>query len=255
MKLISRSFLLLIFFVPLLMAQEVFICDSYTEDGNPIGPTNRFEIKPYGTAKYILIKNKKIINDKILYLFIDKIIDGKITPFDSETISLEKENTWAVTSYEFKEPGIYELYFLNSKQKRLANIKAEVYFSKENASKAFSATKSYVGEVQFTFCELVINGKPINTFNNLRLSKSGQVFVYLNNFMPFNIEEIKVQIWKKSIENSNYENLIDEKRYKLLPEWNDTYFRYTFKSAGEYKIDVFDKADKFIASNIITVTN
>lgn len=255
MKLINLSILFLIIFFSSAYAQEVFVCDSYTEDGTPVGPNNRFEIKPYGTAKYILLKSEKKFNDNLLYLFIDKIVDGKLTPFDSKTITIEKDDFWAVTSYEFKEPGIYDLYFLNSKQNKLADIKVEVYFSEEFASKSFSPTKSYIGDTQITFCELVINEKPINPLNSLSLSRSGgQVFVYLNNYMPFNIDVIKVQIWKQSNDNSNYENLVDEKKYKLLPEWNDTFFKYIFKSTGEYKIDVLDEKNNFIASNIITVT-
>ncbi len=254
MKYIRVTILFMLLFVTVNYAQEVFVCDSYTEDGTPVGPNNRFEIKPYGTAKYILIKNEKKFDDNLLYLFIDKIVEGKLIPFDSKTITLEKDDSWAVTSYEFKEPGIYDLYFLNSKQNKLASIKVEVYFSEEFASRSFTPTKSYIGDTQITFCELVINEKPINPLNTLSLSQSGgQVFVYLNNYMPFNIEIIKVQIWKLSNDNSNYENLVDEKKYKLLPEWKDTFFKYIFKSTGEYKIDVLDENDDFIASNIITV--
>lgn len=237
-----------------LYAQEVFVCDSYTEDGVPVGTSNRFEIKPYGTAKYILLNNEKQFDDNLLYLFIDKIVDGELTPFNSKTLTIKKNDTWAVTSYEFNEPGIYDLYFLSSKQIRLADIKVEVFFSEEFASKAFTPTKSYVGETQMTFCELVINEKPVNPLNTISLSQSeGQVFVYLNNYLPFNIKIIKVQVWKQVNGEGNYENLVDEKQYQLQPEWKDAFFKYVFKSTGEYKIDVYDENEKFITSNIIAV--
>jgi hypothetical protein len=237
-----RCFIFLILLSNVLIAQELFVCESYTEDGTPVGPLNSLEIKPYGTAIYVLLNNEKAIQDPILYLFIDKLVGGKFTPFESKTLSVKKTDTWAVTSFEFKDPGIYELYFLNSSQSRLATGKLEVYFAQDDR--------------KFTFCELVINGKPKNPFTSLSLSRSeGQAFIYLNNQVPFGIEKIKVQVWKRSNKNSNYEELVDSKKFKILPEWSDTFFKYNFVNIGEYKIDIFDINDNFISSNIITVTN
>jgi hypothetical protein len=202
------------------------------------------------------LNNEKEIKDPILYFFVDKLNGGKFTPYDSKTLSVKKTDTWTVTNYEFKEIGIYELYFLNSSQSRLATSKLEVYFSQENKKLFFPPTQNVIGGVQFTFCELVINGKPKNPITSLSLSSSGgQAFIYLDNHVPFGLERIKVQIWKRSNQKSNYEELIDSKKYKILPEWSDTFFKYNFTNIGEYKIDIFDKNDNFISSNIITVTN
>jgi hypothetical protein len=251
-----RCFLFLILLSNILIAQELYVCESYTEDGTPVGPLISLEIKPYGTAIYVLLNNGKAIQDPILYLFIDKLVGGKFTPFESKTLSVKKTDTWAVTSFEFKDPGIYELYFLNSSQSRLATGKLEVYFAQDDRKFTFYPKQNSVGGVQFTFCELVINGKPKNPFTSLSLSRSeGQAFIYLKNQVPFGIEKIKVQVWRRSNKNSNYEELVDSKKFKILPEWSDTFFKYNFVNIGEYKIDIFDINDNFISSNIITVTN
>ena len=116
--------------------------------------------------------------------------------------------------------------------------------------------KYSIGDCQFTFCEMVINGKPINAFNILSLARTeGQAFFFLDNHVPFGIEKIKIQIWKRSNEDSSYEQLVDSRKYKILPEWKDTFIKYVFTNLGEYKVDVFDFEDNFIASNVLTVTN
>ncbi len=257
MKIILKV-LLIVFVSYNIFAQELYFCESYTEDGVPVGPLNSLEIKPYGTAIYVLIENSKEFNDPILYLFIDKYIDGKLSAFDSKTINIEKNDTWAVTSFEFKEEGTYEAYFLNSSHTRLASSKIEVHFSKDFSSNPNSS--SYIshssGDCEFTFCEMVINGKPINAFNILSLAHTdGQAFFFLNNHVPFGIEKITIQVWKRSEQDNNYEKLIDSKKYKILPEWNNAYIKYIFTSPGKYKIDIFDIDNNFISSNSLEVTN
>jgi len=255
---IKKTFPLLILFLisfSLQFAQELYLCESYTENGTPVGPINRLEIKPYGTAIYVLLDNGNEFNDPLLYLFVDKFVDGKFTPFDSKSLEVKGNDTWAVTSYEFKEQGIYEVYFLNSSQSRLATNKIEVLFEGEYLGDNFaSSSYSNIGS-QFIFCEMVINGKPTNPFTSLSLSKSdGQTFIYLNNYVPFGHDTISVQYWKRSSTDSSYEELIDSKIYKILPEWSDTFFKYNFNSIGDYKIDIFDTKNNLIASNIIIIS-
>lgn len=237
------------------IAQELYVCESYTENGTPVGPLNKLDIKPYGTAVYILLDNNKEFKDTFLYLFIDKLIDGKFTPFDSKTLNVKKDAKWAVTSFEFKEEGNYELYFLNSSQNRLATNKIEVHFSEEFKDHIISPSSYSFENDNFTFCELVINGKPINPFNKLSLTHSaGQAYIYINNHVPLGVERIIVNVWKRSKTDKNYEELVDTKKYKILPEWNDTFFKYIFSSIGDFKIDVFDPNENLISSNILTVT-
>lgn len=253
---ICKVFLFLLLVTSTVLTQNLYICESYTEDGSPIGPVNRLEIKPYGTAIYVLLENEKELNDPILYLFVDKLVDGKFSPFDSKTLNVKNEDTWAVTSFEFKEQGIYEVYFLNSSQSRLASNKIEVFFSDEYLIDSNPIVTRSFGECQFIFCELVIDGKPTNLLNSVSLSISGgKVFIYLNNYVPFGIENIKIQVWDRSKTNNNYEKLVNSKKFKILPEWSDTFFRYKFNKIGEYRIDIFDNSDNFISSNIITVIN
>ncbi|PID58400.1 MAG: hypothetical protein CR986_07785 [Ignavibacteriae bacterium] len=257
-----KFIIILLLFVKLTLAQELYVCESYSEDGKPVGVSNNIKIKPYGSAFYILLDNEKPLKDKSLFLFIDKFYDGKFKPFESKKLEVEKEDTWAVTSFEFKDPGVYEIYFLNSSQKRLTTQKLEVDFEEEYKSMRTKKTNN-LGNVSFTgtnksfiFCELVINNKPKNPLSILSLTQSeGKVFVYLNNNSPFGIEKIKVKFWKIDDNDENKEKLIDTKKYKIMPEWSDLFFSYDFDNIGTYRIEIYDYNNNFISANTLEVSN
>ena len=238
------------------IGQELYVCESYTEDGTPVGPISNLSIKPYGTGIYLLVDNEAAFNDPTLYIFVDKLSDNAYKPYDSKMINVNPDDSWAVTSFEFSEVGTYEIYVLNSSETKLATTKLKTRFADQFSNNEFGGLGSFSNDIDFTFCELVINGKPVNQFNSISLSNfGGQVFIYINNRIPFNIDKIIVQVWKRSAENSNYEELVDTRKYRILPEWKDTFFKYIFTQTGEFKVDVFDENNNFIASNVILITN
>ena len=57
MKFFVHFFILFFTFIITSYSQEIYFCESYTENGVPIGPTNKLEIKPWGTAIYTLLDN------------------------------------------------------------------------------------------------------------------------------------------------------------------------------------------------------
>ncbi len=251
-----KIFLFLIFISNIIFAQEMYVCESYTEDGQPIGATNSLEIKPYGKAVYVLFQNKSNFNFNTLYLFVDKLSDGQFTPYDSKTLNVKKNKNWAVTNYEFHNSGIYELYFLNSAQQKLTVQKLEVRLIGENGIERITPTfSSGTGHSQFIFCDMIINDKPINQFTQLSISaKDGEGYAYINNYAPIGTDTINVKIWKRQ-PSSSFDALISSKKYTIKPQWTDTFFKVKFDKPGDYKIDVFDKFDNLIASNVLAVIN
>ena len=189
------STIIILFISSIFYAQDVYVCESYSESGPPIGVMNKFEIQPYGKAVYILIDNEKSFDDPLLYMFVDKLADNKFIPFDSKTITVDETNTWAVSNFEFSEPGIYEIYFLNSSQNRLASIQIETYYADEFNNPIVSPSYSYDGDCELLFCELVINGKPVNQFSTISLSNfGGQVFIYLNNRSSLHLVSVHMNL-------------------------------------------------------------
>ncbi len=255
---ISFNFIVVFFFiVSLTYSQEIYFCESYTENGTPVGPTNKLEIKPWGTATYVLLdNNKKPLNDKLLYVFVDKKTDDKFVPFQSKTISTKKENTWAVTNFEFKEPGKYNIYFLNSRQKKIASNILKVVFAKGYITGTTPQAPVYEGDCELIFCEMIINEKPVNPFVTLSLSRSGgRGIIFLNNSSPFNTDQLILKVWKKNGDDNGYNEFVETKKYKILPEWTDTFIKYQFNNVGQFKFGIYNKSNMLLSSATIVITN
>lgn len=248
---IFLKILIAIIILPIIgFSQNMYICEKYTENGSPIGIINKLETKSYGKSVNILIDNEKSFNSHVLYLFIDKLNDGKYVPFDSKILNLDKDKFWAVENYVFVEAGTYEIYFLNSSEKKIASLKLEVI------SEIESILAKDLGSSQFVFCDMIVNDRPMNPISQLSLSeRGGEVYAFINNYSPFNSDRIIVKIWKRKEGSSEYQELISTKKFKVTPRWTITFFKLNFSEIGEYKIDVNEKNSKLIMSKILTVTN
>ncbi|MCP5063093.1 MAG: hypothetical protein GY936_11610 [Ignavibacteriae bacterium] len=255
-KYFALSLFLLVSFTSV-YSQEIFFCESYMEDGTPVGPTNQLSIKPWGTAIYILLDNNKTpFNELLLNVFVDKKNGDKYSPFESKTIEVDAKGTWAVTNFEFNEVGTYQIYFLNASQKIIAVNILKVNFAEGVLVSSNPHTTVSDGSVEMLFCQMVINDKPINSFDNLSISRTGgRAIIYLNNYSPFETEILTMQVWRKNIEESDFGEFVAKKRYQLLPEWNETFIKYRFDQSGEYKFDIFNREETLISSNTIVVTN
>ncbi len=237
-------------------AQEIYFANSYTESGEPVDATLDFKIKPWGSQIYILFKNDgKPIGDPLLYLFVDKLRGEEYKPFDSRVLNIDKNATWAVYNYEFKDPGEYEVYFMNSNQTRLATAKLKVELE-DRYVEGFSVQSSrYYEGAKLVFCEAVVNGKPLNVLQSVSIKKSGgSVWVYLNNFDALNTDTLFVQLWKDDNGDGDFEKFVQSKKYKIDPAWSDTFFKYVFNKPGIYDIKIFDSNEIMIASKNIRIT-
>lgn len=234
----------------IIVSQNVYVCEKYTENGIPINPINKLEAKSYGKSANILIDNKKSFESNILYLFIDKLNDGKYIPFDSKILKIEKNQTWAAREYVFIEAGTYEIYFLNSNEKRIASTKLEVI------SEIESIMSKDLGNSQFVFCDMIVNDRPMNPISQLSLSAQGNdIYAFINNYSAFNSDRITVKTYKRSENSDEYKVLISTKKFKVTPRWSITFFKLSFSEPGDYKIDVNEKNNKLIVSKIFTVIN
>ncbi len=247
--------IIILIFVSNIYAQEIFFANSYTESGEPVDATLDLKIKPWGTQVYILFRNDgKPIGDPLLYLFVDKLRGEEYKPFDSRVLNIDKDATWAVYNYEFKDPGKYEVYFMNSKQHRLATAKLNVELE-DKYVEAFSVQSSrYYEGAKLEFCEAVVNRKPVNVLRTASIKKlNGTVYVYLNNFDALNVDTLFVQVWKDEDGDNEFEKFIETKKYKINPEWSDTFFKYVFTKAGLYQIKIFEKNEILIAAKHIKI--
>lgn len=254
MKKVFAIILFTILFVSNNNAQEVYFCKTHTPNGKPVDAQIEWTIKPWGETLDILFDNEgKTIKGNHVYLYIDREVNGKYEPFDSKVIEIKKGATWVAQVFKFVELGKYKVYFLNSKQEILCSeyltLKLEESFS--TTSKKISSL--FYDRIRLIFCQRVIAGKIINEKSYVSMSKDeGQIFVYLIGQTPFNTKRLHVDIWKEK-ENSYEEQFIESKKFRMKPEWADVFFRYKFKTPGNYKISIYNGDEVLIKSGFIKV--
>ena len=102
-----------IIFCTSVLAQQVYFSQSYSDNGEPIGASNKWQINPKGGYVYILYDNEKgDLARGTYYLMVDKKSDDMFEAFDSKSIKLNEEKDWLVYNYIFKEAGTYKVYFM-----------------------------------------------------------------------------------------------------------------------------------------------
>jgi hypothetical protein len=237
--------------------QDLYLCKSYTEQGKPVEVYNRLEIKPWGTAIYILVDNNgRAFNESVLYIFIDKLRDDKYQPYESRVINIENDNSWAVTGFEFKDPGEYDIYCLEGRKKKLVSKKINVILSSDFSTSAIPTSYRYYENCKFSFCEAIIEGKPVNVFRTLKIKSSNDFFyVYLNNDKPLKTDKIIVQIWRMKPEEEDYNEFIATKYFKIDFTWPDVFFKYSLADPGDYRFDIYNENEVLIAKNFIKITH
>ena len=236
-------------------AQKIYFCRGVTNDGAPLNIVHSFEIDPAGNYLYVVLNNdERPLKSDMLYLFVDKFVGTVYEPFDSKVIKIDSGATWASFNYKFAEPGDYKIYFINIKQKKIAESTITVKLKEEYVQERSAVTSSYYDYCQFVFCEIVLGGKPVRIKSRAYTKKNeGLMYAYINNGAPLNTNVIIVDIWKRGENSFDYDEFVETKKFKVDPEWTDTYFKYQFKKPGAYKFTVYNQNEVIMCKNYITV--
>ncbi|MBU0475411.1 MAG: hypothetical protein KKF62_14780 [Bacteroidetes bacterium] len=257
MNKILQIIIFLLLFISLNNAQTVYVSDSVTEKNEPINAKNEWEIEPWGKTLHVILDTEsKPIEGSIIYLLIDKFSDGKYQPFNSKSINFQNNERRIKCDYKFLETGKYKLYFIDISQRQIASIIVTIT---EKLKRELNTVKrsNYYDNVKLVFCEKVlVGGTPIGITRRASLSENnGEIFIQITNSSPLKTGVILVDFWRKEHRSFEYDEYIESKKYKVKVNWNDTYFRYKFPKAGEYKIIIYNQAEVLIATGFINVTN
>ncbi len=253
-----KKILLIAFFFlsTIITAQTVSFAVSHTDNGQPIDAQMDWQIKNQTISLYIILNNDSRIPAPLVYLFIDKRDnDGSYYPFDSKVIKVDGSKDWIAFNYRFIEPGKYHAYFQSASQKRIADGNV-VILKKSYTNNPFVKGKTqYYEDFKLKFCEVVIAGKPMNISNVfIQRRKGREVFLYMDSTHPLNTEKIMVSIFTKKEYDFGYEEFVDSKKYKVNPTWYDTFFKYRFMNAGDYKVMIFNDKEMLMATGYLSIT-
>ncbi|OGU59139.1 MAG: hypothetical protein A2V66_12820 [Ignavibacteria bacterium RBG_13_36_8] len=238
-----------------LQSQQIYFCQSHTENGEPINASIIWNLKAWGENIFILYNNgNKPIKEPILYMLIDKYTNDKYYPFDSRAIHIEKQIPWVVQNYKFTEPGKYEVYFMGSTHERLVSARFTINIEETANPQKRQISNFYYDNCELLFCQVVIGGKPYNVKKTISMSAGGSTYIYLNNENPLNTEQLLVNVWRKKNRAFDYDEFIESKKFGMKTEWKDVFFKYKFKAPGEYKISIYNDREIQIKTGFITVS-
>ncbi len=257
MKHLIYLFFLLTLLASVSYAQTVYVADSVTEDNEPINAKNHWEIDAWGkTLHVILDREEQPIKGNIVYLFIDKFMNGEYSPFDSKSVNIQQGVRRIKYDYNFSEVGKYKLYYINISQEKLASVVITITEKSKRKNKVVKRS-NYYDNVKLLFCEKVlVGGTPIGIKKRASLSENnGQIYIKLTNLSPLKTEIILVDIWRKEHRSFEYDEYVESKKYKISPSWADAYFKYRFLKPGEYKIVIYNQAEVLISTGYINVLN
>jgi len=256
MNTLSKIALLLLLSVSVSFAQQVYFTSSFTEDGEPIGAKNVWDIKPWGSFVYVFMDNEgERFSGSILYMFVDKMeMDSTYEPFDSKAINIPYNQRWIAYNYKFTIPGEYEFYFIDKNENRLAGERVTIQYENTNYSVSTPSSSSYYENCKVLFCEkILVGGDPLGVKTGLSLSQSNKIFVVLNNYKSLKTGKLLIDVWRKKNRAFDYDDYMYSKKFRLNPDWPDAFFEFTFEEPGDYKLSIYNENEVYIKSGYLKV--
>ncbi len=230
-------------------AQNIYLCNNYSEFGDPLDIVYPKEVK-LGERLKILVKGAKISStSKPILLMIDRNLSDRVRNELRKIISLTKTKNWEVIDFTFKRAGSYKIH-LNSLEETITYLNVIV---SENRNETDSSVLKN-SKIEVLFCTKVVENKPWNIIREINLSKNkSPIYIFINNKFPFAFDNIKVKIWRKNKGESNYNNFIEAKTFAVNREWDTAFLQYSFLKEGHYKIELSDENDLLIKTAYISV--
>lgn len=255
-KIFSITFILILLYSSPLLAQQIYFCESVTNDGEPVNARSIWQLDDGKAEIEILFDNgEEYIPGSILYLFIDKKYDNTYEPFDSKTIQIENEITWLSYNFTFSDYGSYDVYFMDMSRNKLSSKKitiakqGDIPIDHRAGPKQRLFSSNYYSGIKLTYCERVIADKPVNIRDYTSLSKyNGEIYAHLKQSKPLNTDTVYVEVWFKEPNWDEFSEFIESKKYRINKYWLDTFFRYKFTKAGVYKFMIYDENYKLMLS-------
>ena len=252
---------ILLFLIPILTlpqqvglkGKQIFIAKSYTEFGEPVGIINIKKLETEQTYSIILNSDKNKFREHLVFLYIEKSGDDDSYSTFYKLIRTDKEKNFIAFNYSFTSEGTYEIYFTDFTKNKIASTTVTVVKKEEK-----ELEKAVVGQARpslgITFCKQVIGDVPVSEVKSVSINKDGgEIYIYVFDEKPLNIEKLVVSFWRKKNKLDQDGQFTDSKKYMVNGNWHDTFFKYRFQSAGDYKINFYDGNEILLKTAYITV--
>jgi hypothetical protein len=252
--------------VPLLLsmgvtAQRIYFCANYTPSGDPISSGAVWNIAAEGGSVYILFqkasgaKMPKSVNFSIL-----KLSDNEYIPFDVKAVTPDKDKSFVVLDYKFLTAGSYQVVAKDDKMKELTKEYVTIN-SKTSSTATTTTTKTEsTDNLDYYTNSIITSGTSIDDYGVVSgtsayytIPAEGAYVIYKvdNVGKAINSEQLIVDVYKKN--DSDTYDFYETKNYDIKSQFDWIYFKYSFFSAGDYKLAVYNKEWKYINTAYTTI--
>lgn len=256
----------LIFFTTQSFSQKLYLCEKYTESGEPIGVGTVWNIPSTGANVYLLYNNGSAISDNIIYYFIDKFNGSSYVQYSDKAVYPDKTKSWYVYDYKFTEAGQYKIRVLNAAVKTVATEYTTIKFKDGSSSSAYTSPSNYSSgggrntnagvdfpDATIRFCTSASGGTPIGESSSFSVGGAGGVVTALiNHSAVINSTGLIVDVYRTI--DGEAEKFVETVRFdKIETHWKWYTFKYNFFVPAKYKLNVYTKESKKIITGFVTI--
>ncbi len=231
---------------------KVKFCTELDDDQYPDDPGSVFYISSSGSWIYVWIGNDRSLSTSQLIVDIYRRKGSDYTEF-VETKYYDITPSWSDThfKYTFYTPGDYKISVYSKDKSWISSGYVTIKSNSDNSSS--SNNTDYFANSKVKFCtELDSNQYPDDPGSVFYIGSGGSwVYIWVGNDKSFSTSQLVVDIYRKK--GGDYSEFVETKYYDITPSWSDTHFKYTFYKAGDYKVSVYNKDNKWINTGYVTI--
>jgi len=239
-------------------SQRIYFCSNYTPSGDPITPGTVWNIKAEGGYVYILFQNSATAKMPTTVNFtINKLSGTDYVAFDVKTVTPESAKSFAVLDYKFLSDGSYLFIAKDENMSELTREYVTINYKTTTESTTTTSTDDdeYYASSSITVGTAIDDNGTVSgtssTYYNIPSEGAYVIYKVDNAGKSINTEQLIVDVYKKS-DAGTYE-FFETKNYDIKSGFDWIYFKYTYYSAGDYKLSVYTKEWKYINTAYTTI--
>ncbi len=239
------------------VAQDIYFCSSYTNEGKPVGASKSWSLDKNGGYVFILFNShKRHIKAKSLVIQLMKKTGSQYQRYEKRAMELHLDKNWAILDYQFTEAGDYDAIVQDKTGKELGSDFVTIKLAPKTEDSTGSIWKNEVDptrnyyHAKTIFCKSILNGNPVDSGS---VFPYGEINVIIRNDQALATDSIIVDVFKKGYESEKYPIYMTTKNFRIDKSLPDASFSLVFDQTGQYKIVAYNNRSQTIAIGYISV--
>jgi hypothetical protein len=233
------------------MKAQLLFCGNYTDTGEPMEVSERWNLGEKGGYVYMYYSNKnKVIKTKTLNVVVKKMISGSYLSYDKKPMEIQDKKTWGVIDYHFTESGSYQVSIEEPSGKELSRSIAIIMLKGSAQEKEMNENpdQSYY-KATLTFCTAITDDAPQGIGSTFT---TGYIYLFVQNDRPILTDSLTIKYLRRLKDTDPY-TLFDTRSVTTVKSSNSVYFKHTFNEGGDYMVEAYNGKNAKVASAHVTI--